>query len=189
MALRIPATVLMSLAIAAPIVGGRHRPTCPRIKQAQALPSPVPRLDGTWELELDMPSGKSRHLTLKLRATDSAQRTGISPIDSKPHYNPTYAYLGVLSGNRDSTEQSLAPAESWDPDRPGVKVSFGLPGKRNLISIGSEQNDRTKIVFDGWSFWLEIMQVSDQRMSGTWTEGVWVVQQVDSGWWCARRRP
>src|SRR6266508_3140446 len=110
MALRVPRSVLISLTILAPLAGGRHHLTCPRLKQAQALPSPLPLIDGTWELELDKPSGKSRHLTLQLRATDSAHRTGNSPVDSKPHYNATYMYFGVLSRSKGSTEQDLARA-------------------------------------------------------------------------------
>lgn len=182
--------LILSFGTLLPSERATSRSGCRKPKAPRDLPSPLPSLAGVWDLQLIHSKGKPELLTLELRATDSAQRTSISPIDGKPHHNPTYLYYGTLSGSTDSAQRLRKAEGSWDPDRPGVKVYFGLGGERTFhVSIGAEKNDRTRIMFDGWDFWLEPLEVSGTSMAGTWTEGVWVVSQVDSGTWCASRRP
>ncbi len=152
-----------------------------------ALPEILPALSGRWDLALYTSKGKRAQFSLELLATDSAQRIGPSIIDHSPRYDAGYLYFGGLTG--DSVEVDARAGKPWDPDRPPVKVRFEHTSMRALnMSVGSEQNDRTRVIMDGWTFWLNVRHLENGFMTGVYSRGVWVIERIDSGWWCARRR-
>jgi hypothetical protein len=163
---------------------------CDRPDTARNFPQALPDLSGTWDLELHATDSVPARLVLQLRATDSAQRTALHPIDQKIHHDASYLYLGTLIGDARSVGVGRVSEVSWDPSRPGVKATWHLGSKPELhFNVGTEENDRTKLSLDGWVFWIDARTVSPNTMSGTWEAGVHVIGQVQGGWWCAAKRP
>ena len=161
---------------------------CAAPSSSAKLPSPLPQLAGDWTLTLHRSRSAHARLALRLKAADSVEQTSRSVIDGRTRRDAGYVYLGTLQGDGRAIGLGLVDEESLDPDRPGVRVTRSKHDVEELqISVGAEQNNRNVIRFDGYTFYLQVRSATDTLLGGTWEAGVYVIGQVDSGWWCARR--
>lgn len=182
-------SVLLSFVFGAP-AGQQRAAACSPPSGRSVLPTPLPHLAGSWSIEQRGKASASESFRMQLRATDSASQSFISPMDRKLHRETSFLYYGVIERNDDTSTYRRNQEYSWDPGRPGVKASFFPQYSPSFrFTIGSEKNDRSRLILDGYDFWLNVHSLSDSTMMGNWSSGVWVIGQVDSGWWCAKRVP